>query len=191
MEKYYVDKEGKTIHEAVQLGMSLLRFFSGLSKAKEALFREGSDKGGYFDDFALSLLTENFDIEAFNKNRAHINTLLVVLEGYNKEASQLMREWVYSDFMDVLNNPIMKNEVTKIPMQLLLTEGLMRWINSHVFSGSQSYKNIDIAYANYQCSMHVIAFLAFMCSEDLQNYFKMNIEVESFMYQSSKAVLEG
>lgn len=191
MQEHYIDADGKTIVEAVALGMLFLELMSGMHESKVILAKAESRNAVRFDDFFMSLVSENMDDAAFKENRHLVNAQIEVLSGVNREAAEHVRTLVYGTFLDLLNNKFFIFPGVNILLRTLIAESVMRFVNAYIFSGlaDKDKEMSKVAYANFQCQNHPLSMIAFLCNQKLLNYFQMNIKVEKYTHEISKVLL--
>jgi hypothetical protein len=113
MREHYVDSKGKIIVEAVDLGMLILEFFSGMHEAKTILAKTSPEMGNRLDDFFLSLVTENMDVESVSKNRNTLNATIEYMSSIDEPTAEYLRSYLYGTFMDLLEYRVCEFPVCK------------------------------------------------------------------------------
>jgi hypothetical protein len=193
MERHYVDEDGKTIQDAVQLGMSILYFYHGMHEARLCALEEDQKVAtGILDDFFYTICMDHMSIDRFNAHRQVANVHLDMIQRTAPKTADILRKWLYGEVLDILENKIYQTPLAGLPLHIMLCEGAMRIYNAYVFTTIRNKgPGYDyIAAANVQCSLHVLSFIAFLVSQDMREYIGMNMEVERYMYTISSKILE-
>lgn len=185
MRELYVDKEGNTISDAVDLGLLFLKFADGVSLCKEIALKSGLESAYAIDFFFLSLIVEASDLESYRHNEVRLHAELEKWKYKSNDLGLQMQDVVFSSFLPILNNAVFTDPAAGIALRFSWLESVDRMGNAHAFSE----KDPMIAFANFQCSYHPIALISFLCSQDIETYKKMSMRVESFVYQSATKIL--
>lgn len=186
MRELYVDANGNTIAEAVDLGMFFLRFADGVSRCKEASVQAGMENAYAIDFFFMSLIVESSSLETYKHNELAIKESLENWKQIDEELGLRIQDVVFSTFLPILENKVYLEPAANIALRFSWLESSDRMGNAHSFAET----NPMISFANFQCSYHPLSVVAFLCSQDLITYRKMSMRVESFVYDSAKHALE-
>lgn len=188
MHQLYVDHEGATIVEAVQLGNEILNFFTELHATIECAIscEERAELFHIINDFYISLGLESFSLEAYNHNKDAIGAQIETIKDYHRETGMAVQDCVTGSFLRIVQNEFFQDPSCNIILRVLLVEAITRNMNAHYYciepiddKHSES-QNVFITYSNMQASFHSLAMIAFLCSGDQAAYMEMNRAAESY-----------
>jgi len=195
MESHYVDSDGNTISEAVDLGMTILQFLTDLHESIELATRhEDTTIGKIVCDYYLSLSAENFGRDSMDANSDLIKSQIELIKSKDMDIGLNVHSVTLGSFTDIVDNKFFNHKTCNILLTTLLIESVMRTCNAHIFCKSQEHNNVLIVYSNMQSSYHVIAMIAFLCNADQEKYFSMNLKVEEYannIVSSLRYLIEG
>jgi len=198
MEKYYVDADGSTIKEAVELGHAILQFYSDIHSCVGLALKQNED--GLVNkvcDFYISLVMENFTRDAVSFNESNLKSQVETFKAENTEVGLKMHEILLGSYSEILDNSFFQHPTCNIIIRSSVIEGVVRTCNAHVFclspemNGPQRQHNhVLMCYSNMHCSYHCLAWIAFLCNADMEAYYNMNIEVEMYANEICSAMAD-
>lgn len=185
MQDLYVDPDGNTLIDAVDLGMLFLAFFDGVAKCKEIAYAKALPLGSAIDHTFLALIESSSSKEGYEKHEKHIRSRVERWKAHDKDLGLQIQDVIYSTFLPCLDNKLFMHETANVALRFAWFEGMNRHATAYFFAANEPM----IGFANLQCSYSILSLIAFLCSQDIETYKKMSTRVEQFVFQSSKRVL--
>lgn len=181
MERFYVDAEGNTIAEAVDLGMANLQFLSDMHQCVElASQKNTANMMNVVCDFFISLVVENFTRESMSANSGNIASQVATIRSMDTEVGDLVQSVVNGSYAQIIDNDFFRSDTCNVILRVLIIEGVVRTCNANVFCRSPQHGNVLLTYSNMQAAYHSLAMIAFLCAADQSAYFSMNLKVEEY-----------
>lgn len=165
----YVNKDGHTITEAVDLALLSMRLAEEFHKSMEIASRKCPEQASPIVDYYLSLANECASKEAFEHFGTRIRAALAQFKGVNDELGLQITDATYSVFQPILSNKMYLHERAHIILLLEMKRMIKHLSLAYMFAGI----NQDISLANMQCQWPMLESIAFLCTEDLQVEMEM------------------
>jgi len=183
MEKHMTDDQGKIVHEAVELCLSITEFLGEINAQIVDRYQNNDAKNaGIVASFYMTMVTERGAQELFNASTetSELDEFIRMFKADDTEFGIAVQKNMYGHYHDIMKNEFFKLDASNVVLRVLLAESVMRIIG--VCTLSQEDKDKALGFSNALCSYHYIAMTAYLVSGNLNNYFGMYEDSERYFY---------
>lgn len=180
MEEHFVDSDGKTVIEAVELGMSMIEFVAAVYEGLGMFYKKKDARSvGILASLYLTMVTEK-TAQAIFDDSSEMDTFIAMFKAADEETGLQVQKTIYGPYHDIMKNDFFKLDAANVMLRVLLAESVMRIIGVAQFS--QNPDSIYIAQANAGCAYHFIPMIAYLASGDLDKYTSMFTNTEIYFH---------